>query len=202
VSWKQLGVVLMPFSVVYLLLLVPRAGDFHLTERYLLALLVIALLCMVRYYQDFIRPRLPWVSVVLVGMMAIYGVVNTHNTFAVDRGRVVLADELRAAGVPETSVDNGWEYNQGVELQHSTFINDYRMVLPKGMYAPAPPLPPGTCEVNGYDLTPHIQPRYGISFDPNACYGPAPFAPVPYSRWLASKPGTLYVVYYTAPPKP
>jgi hypothetical protein len=202
VSWKQLGVVLTPFSAIYLLLLIPRAGDFHLTERYLLALVVVALLCMVRYYQDCIRPNLPWVSVVLVGMMAIYGVVNTHNTFAVDRGRVVLADELRAAGVPETSVDNGWEYNQGVELQNATFINDYRMVLPKGAYAPAPPLLPGTCEVNGYDLTPHIQPRYGISFDPNACYGAAPFAPVHYSRWLASAPGTLYVVYYTAPPKP
>jgi hypothetical protein len=202
VSWKQLGVLLMPFSVIYVLLLIPRAGDFHLTERYLLALLVVAALCMVRYYQDCLRPSLPWGCVVLVGAMAIYGVVNTHNTFAVDRGRVALADELLAAGVPDTSVDNGWEYNQGVELQHATFINDYRMVLPKHAYAPAPSLPKDTCEVNGYDLTPHIQPQYGISFDPHACYGPAPFAPVHYSRWLASAPGTLYVVYYIAPPKP
>ena len=197
VSWGQLGVLLGPFSIVYLLLLVPRAGDFHLTERYLLALLVVALLCMARYYQDYVRPRFPLASVVLVGVMAAYGIVNTHNTFAIDRGRVVMADELRAAGVPETAVDNGWEYNQGVELQVAGLINDYRMVLPAHTYAPAPPLPAGTCEVNGYDLTPHIQPRYGISFDPNACYGPAPFAPVHYSRWLASAPGTLYVVYYT-----
>jgi hypothetical protein len=134
--------------------------------------------------------------------MAFYGIVNTHNTFAVDRGRVMLAGELRAAGIPETSVDNGWEYNQGVELQQAGFINDYRMVLPKHMYRPAPALPPGTCSVNGYDLTPHIQPRYGISFDPNECYGPAPFAPVHYSRWLASEPGTLYVVYYRPHAKP
>ncbi|MGD0648363.1 MAG: hypothetical protein ABR971_10250, partial [Acidobacteriaceae bacterium] len=51
VSWKQLGVLLGPFVVVYALLLIPRAGDFHLTERYLFALLVVALVCMVRYYQ-------------------------------------------------------------------------------------------------------------------------------------------------------
>lgn len=197
VSWRQLGVLLGPFSIVYLLLLVPRAGDFHLTERYLLALLVAALLCMVRYYQEAVRPRLPWAGVVLVAAMAAYGIVNTHNTFAIDRGRVAMADELRAAGVPETAVDNGWEYNQGVELQVAGRINDYRMVLPAHTYAPAPPLPAGTCEMNGYDLTPHIQPRYGISFDPHACYGLAPFAPVHYSRWLASAPGTLYVVYYT-----
>jgi len=197
ISWGQLGVLLGPFVVIYVLLLIPRAGDFHLTERYLLALLLVALVCMVRYYQDAIRPELPWVCAALVGVMAIYGVVNTHNTFAVDRGRVVLANELLAAGVPDTAVDNGWEYNQGVELEHAGFINDYRMINPKGMYKPAPTLPEGTCEVNGYDLTPHIQPRYGISFDPDACYGQAPFAPVHYSRWLGLEPGTLYVVYYT-----
>ncbi len=178
ISWKQLGVLLGPFVAVYVLLLIPRAGDFHLTERYLLALLVVALVCMVRYYQDAIRPELPWVCAALVGAMAIYGVVNTHNTFAVDRGRVVLANELLAAGVPDTAVDNGWEYNQGVELQHAGFINDYRMINPKGMYKEASPLPDGTCEVNGHDLTPHIVPQYGISFDPDACYGRAPFAPV------------------------
>jgi hypothetical protein len=199
ISWRQLGVLLGPFAVVYGLMLVPRAGDFHLTERYLFALLVVALLGMVRYYQEAIRPELPWVCAALVALMAVYGVVNTHNTFAVDRGRVELANELLAAGVPDTAVDNGWEYNQGVELAHAGFINDYRMINPAGKYKPAPPLPAGTCAVNGYDLTPHIQPRYGISFDPDACYGRAPFAPVQYSRWMASGPGTLYVVYDRKP---
>jgi hypothetical protein len=199
ISWRRLGVLVVPFALVYALMLIPRAGDFHLTERYLFALLVVALVCMVRYYQDAIQPQLPWVCAALVAGMAIYGVVNTHNTFAVDRGRVVLANELLAAGVPDTAVDNGWEYNQGVELAHAGFINDYRMVKPEGKYKPAPPLPEGTCEVNGHDLTPHIQPLYGISFDADACYGRAPFAPVPYSRWLATGPGTLYVVYYRKP---
>ncbi len=201
VSWKQLGVLLVPFSVVYALLLVPRAGAFHLTERYLLALLVVALVCMVRYYQDAVRLRLPVMCAVLVGVMAVYGIVNTHNTFAIDRARVRLADELVAAGVPDTAVDNGWEYNLGVELRHAGYINTDRIVLPAHAYKPAPPLPEGTCEVNAYDYTPHIQPRYGVSFDPDECYGLAPFAPVHYSRWFASSPGTLYVVYYTEPSK-
>jgi hypothetical protein len=201
VSWTQLGVLLVPFSVAYALLLVPRAGEFHLTERYLLGLLVVALLCMVRYFQEQIQPRLPVWCAVLVGLMAIYGIVNTHNTFAIDRARVVLANELTAAGVADTAVDNGWEYNLGVELRHAGYINTDRIVLPAHAYRPAPPLPAGTCEVNAYDYTPHIQPEYGISFEPDACYGPAPFAPVHYSRWLGSEPGTLYVVYYRPPPK-
>jgi len=196
-SWNQLGVLLVPFSVVYAMLLAPRAGAYHLTERYLLGLLVVALLCMVLVYQERVRPHLPAVCGVLVGIMAVYGIVNTHNTFSIDRARVQLANELTAAGIPDTAVDNGWEYNLGVELRHSAYINTDRIALPADAYKPALPLAGGTCEVNAYDFTPHIQPLYGISFDPDACYGQAPFAPVHYSRWLGSEPGTLYVVYYT-----
>lgn len=197
VSWKQLGVLLVPFSLVYALLLMPRAGAYHLTERYLLGLLVVALLCMVRCYQERVRAQLPAACSVLVGMMAVYGIVNTHNTFAIDRARVELANELTAGGVPDTAVDNGWEYNLIVELRHSGYINTDRIVLPAHAYRLPPPLPAGTCKVNAYDYTPDIRPEYGVSFDPNECYGPAPFAPVRYSRWLGSQPGTLYVVYYT-----
>jgi hypothetical protein len=202
VSWKQLGVLLVPFSVVYALLLVPRAGAYHLTERYLLGLLAVGLLCMVRYFQERIRPQLPTWCAVLVGIMAVYGIVNTHNTFAIDRARVELAHELTAAGVADTAVDNGWEYNLGVELRHAGYINTDRIVIPAHAYQPARPLLAGTCEVNAYDYTPHIQPEYGISFEPNECYGPAPFAPVQYSRWMGSGPGTLYVVYYRKPSQP
>jgi hypothetical protein len=202
VSWKQLGVLLAPFTLAYIFLLIPRAATSGLYDRYLLGTLVGALLCLVRYYQDRIQPRLPFASIVLVGIMAIYGVTVTHNMFALYRARIALAAEIRAAGVPDTSVDNGWEYNFGVELQHADFINEPRIVIPAHAYVPTPPPPPGPCQLWWYDYTPHIHPRYGVSFDPNACYGPAPFAPVHYSRWLASKPGTLYVVDYTPPSTP
>jgi hypothetical protein len=200
ISWQQLGVLLAPFTIAYTLLLIPLAASL-LFDRYLLGLLVVALLCLIRYYQDRIQPRLPVASVLLVAMMAIYGIAVTHNMFALDRARVALAAEIRAAGIPDTSVDNGWEYNFGVELQHADHLNDHTIVVPANAYVPTPPLPVGTCPMNYFDFTPHIHPRYGISFDPNACYGPAPFAPVNYSRWLASKPGTLYVVNYIAPSK-
>jgi hypothetical protein len=54
--------------------------------------------------------------------------------------------------------------------------------------------------MNLYDYTPHIHPIYAASFDPNACYGPAPFTPIRFSRWLAHTPGTLYVVRFTPIP--
>jgi hypothetical protein len=202
VSWKQLGTLLAPFTIAYTLLLIPSAATYWIRDRYLLGLVVVALPCLVRYYQERIQPRLPLASVLLVGIMAIYGIAVTHNSFALERASVAMAAELRAAGVPDTSVDNGWEYNLGVELQHSDFLNDPRIVVPARVYVPVPPPTASTCPMSLFERTPHIKPRYSVSFDPNACDGPAPFAPVNYSRWLASKPGTLYVVRSTAPPRP
>jgi hypothetical protein len=200
ISWKQLGVLLAPFTIAYTLLLISRATGW-LFDRYLLPLLIVALLYLVRYYQERIQPRLPLASVLLVAIMAIYGIAVTHNMFTFFRARVALAAEIRAAGVPDTSVDNGWEYNIDVELQHADHINNPEIEVPAHAYVPTPPPTASTCPMTLFDETPHIHPLYGVSFDPTACYGPAPFAPVTYSRWLASKPGTLYVVHYTPPSK-
>jgi len=197
--WRQLGVLLAPFTVAYGLLLIPRAATTGLHDRYLLGLLAPALLCLVRYYQDSIQPRLPQVSLLLVGLTAVYSVTATHNMFSLYRARVAIASEMRAHGVSDTSVDNGWEYNFGVELRYANHINEPSIVVPADAYVRRAPQPADICPMNQYDKTPHISPLYGVSFDPDACYGAAPFAPVHYSRWLASGPGTLYVVYYTPP---
>jgi hypothetical protein len=202
VSWKQLGILLGPFAAGYIFLLAFRAASVAndntgvLFDRYSLGLLLVALICVVRQLQERIQSRFSVVSAVYILIMAAYGVTITHNTFALYRARVAMAAELRAADVPDTSVDNGWEYNIDVELQHARYINNPGIVLPANAYIPAPALPAGTCSMIYHDVSPHIRPIYGISFDPNACYGPAPFAPVQYSRWLASEPGTLYVVNY------
>jgi hypothetical protein len=200
VSWKQLGVLLVPFLIAYSLLLVPRAATSPIADRYLIGILVVPLLVLVRYYQERIRRRLPIASVFLIGLVAIYSIVMMHNTFAFYRARTALAAQLRDSGVPDTSVDNGWEYDFVVELDHANHLNDSRIVWPVHAYIPRPLRTARNCSPGWvYDLTPHIHPLYGVSFDPTACYGPAPFAPVHYSRWPYRTPGTLYVVRYEPP---
>ena len=194
-SWHQLNILLTPFTIANILLLIPRATEW-LTDRYLLILLAVTLIALTRYYQEQVQPRFPITSVILVALMAIYAVVVTHNLFALDRARVALAAEMRASGVPDTSFDDGWEYNFGTELAHAPSLNFPTIFIPANFYVPTPPPPPGECAAYYADETPHVHPLYGVSFDPNTCAGPAPFAPIHYSRWLASQPGTLYVVNY------
>ncbi|MGC9198733.1 MAG: hypothetical protein ACP5E5_07310 [Acidobacteriaceae bacterium] len=194
---RQLGILVAPFTVAYALLLIPRsASKYEIFDRYLVELLAVALSWIVRYYQERIRTRLPLAAVLAVSAMAIYGVATVHNMFSFYRARAAVDAELAADDVPDTEVDSGWETNLVVELEHSSHINDPHIVVPANAYVPAPSLPAGSCVMFRHDKTPHIRPIYGISFDPNACYGLAPFAPVHYSRWLASRPGSLYVVRY------
>ncbi|MGC9198736.1 MAG: hypothetical protein ACP5E5_07325 [Acidobacteriaceae bacterium] len=201
--WRELGIVLGPFAVAYASLLIPRAASTvvlasDLYDRYLLELLAVALPCIVRCYQERVRARLPLAAVLMVWVTAVYSIVVVHNMFSFFRARVALAAEIRASGVPDTAVDNGWEYNFAVELRHSNHINDPRIAVPANAYTPVPRAPVGLCAAKIADRTPHVRPLYGVSFDPNACYGPAPFAPVHYVRWLAP-PGALYVVRYVPP---
>lgn len=199
VPWNQLGVLVAPFAIAYSLLLIPRATSRDgMFDRYLLELLLVALPCLVRYYQQRIQPRLPRASTVMVCLTAMYSIAVVHNMFSFYRARVALAAEVRASGVPDTAVDNGWEYNFAVELRHSDHLNDPRVEVPANAYTPVSQAPGGLCTTGLWDRTPHVRPVYGASFDPDACYGPAPFAPVHYSRWLAS-PGSLYVVRYRPP---
>lgn len=200
-SWRALAALLVPVTAAYIVILLPRSTGL-IFDRYLLPLLLFATIVLVRYYQERVHPRLSIVCASLVCVMAIYGIACTHNMFSLYRARVALAAELRASGVPETSVDNGWEYNLDVELQHSNHINFPTIVIPANAYVPVPPPLSTGCKMLWYNYTPHIHPLYGVSFQPDVCAGPAPFAPVHYSRWLAASPGTLYAVRYTRSSKP
>ena len=197
ITWPQICVLLAPFIVVYALILIPRASTVTgVFDRYLLEPLAVTLLWVVRLYQERIRTRMPPAAPFLVAALAALGVVMVHNMFSFYRARVELAAEIHAKGVPDASVHNGWEYDFITEIHHAGYIS----VPPEGAqaysYVSTPPPSASARPTYRYDFTPHVHPIYWTSFDPNLCYGPAPFAPVHYSRWPYRTPGTLYVVRY------
>jgi len=202
VSWKQFAILFGPFTFAYILLLFSvYATTKLLFDRYVLGLLIVPLVCLVRFYQERIRTQLPLAAVFLVAVTSIYSTAVTYNMFSFYRARAALAAELRANGIPDTSVNHGWEYNFDVELQNANHINNNLIAVPANAYIPPPPPPPpDQCQMFWQDRTPHIHPLYGVSFDPDACFGLAPFAPVHYSRWPYRTPGTLYVVRYAPLP--
>jgi hypothetical protein len=192
-SWKELGILLLPFSVAYLMLLAAAAGTTAIMfDRYALGLLAPTVIVLIRLWQEQVRSNLPAATILLIIVMGTYGVIVTHNTFALDRARVDLATELHANGVPFTAIDGGWDYNFGTELDNADHINDPRIKFPAPVIPP--PAPPSICPVFFGERTPHVRGLYGISFIPDNCYGRAPFAAVQYRPWPFRTPLNLYAV--------
>ncbi len=196
-SWRELAVLLGPFALAYLALLVPRSAS-NLYDRYLVPLTMLALLCLVRLFQQFVRPELPALSYAVVAIVALYSIGSVHDLFESARTRLALTSEMRAAGVPATAIDAGFEFDGQTELDQAGYIDDPRLINPPGSYHPVPSHRGWTC--TGKEETdpalPHFAPIYGLAFTPDACRGPAPFAPVTYFRWLGLRPQTVYAVKY------
>jgi hypothetical protein len=139
---------------------------------------------------------------VLIGLIAIYSIAATHDMFAFYRARANVANEIIAAGVQPNMFDGGFEYNAWIELlQGSGYLNDEKILNPSNIYAPIDPYRGFSCHekegIDGLDIRlPHFFPRYGLSFDPDACAGQSSIAPVSYFRWLGLRPAFLYVVRY------
>jgi hypothetical protein len=201
-TWRQITILCLPFSLAYLGLLVAAAGTTHaIYDRYAMGLLGPVLIVLIRCYQQKVQPNLPLASGLLIIIMAAYGIVVTHNTFAFNRARVALGDELHAAGVPYTAIDGGWEYNFDTELRNADHINLPLIKNPPNAYVTVPSPPPDYCQAFWYERTPHVHAVYGMAIDTDSCFGPAPFAPVQYRPWPLRKPLNIYAVLYVPPGK-
>jgi hypothetical protein len=200
VSWNQVLLLAGPFAAAYFALLIPRSSN-QLYDRYLLPLVFLSGLGLIRAFQNFVQPRLPAVTKVLVGLVALYSVGATHDMFAFYRARVALAKEVAAAGVQPSTFDGGFEYNGWIEVLEGGHLNDEKIANPPNSYIPMDPYRGLSCDGKvkmdeRNNELPHFFPRYGLSFYPDACAGQAPLAPVNYFRWLGLRSASLYVVNY------
>jgi hypothetical protein len=195
---EQLAVLLGPFTVAYIVMLLPRFTFVAFFDRYLLPLLFIGILVVLRYAQNNLSRSLPLVCIFPVLLFSTYAIAKTHDVFSMYRGRLAAVAELRSAGIPDTSIDGTQPYNGWAYLQRAVVVNDARLpgaseATIQASYRPDPPCPP----TQGY-LFPDLISRYTISWDRDGCAGAAPFAPIVYKQWL-EPPSTLYIVYVSAP---
>jgi hypothetical protein len=194
ISFNSLLVLLVPFTLAYLLLLLPRGILGFSFDRYLLPLFPIALILLLRVYEERAQPHLPWFSKALVLLFALYAVAGTHDAFSKYRAWAAAVDELRAAGVPDTAIDGGFEHNAMVQIETSGSILNL-LGLPNAAEDLGPSSAfPADCQPTWPMLTPAIVPGYALSFDSKSCGGISRFASVSYREWLLARSIPVYVV--------
>ncbi|MEO6965890.1 MAG: hypothetical protein ABI076_08335 [Acidobacteriaceae bacterium] len=204
-SWHDLAWIVGPFSASYVLLLMPRATFTFIQDRYLLGLFPIAIIVLLRLYQERITAKIQVASVAALTIFSVYTVGSTHDLFAECRALVHTVQMVESTGVARKSIHAGMASDGWIQVENGGHINDSRIKIPAGAYTPDPPKLsklPGEC-INGFTaFTTKIYPKYFVFFPglkdpaelpPPGCYAPTDFPPVHYATWLPPFHGTVSV---------
>ena len=103
-------------------------------------------------------------------------------TFSMSRGRLNAFAELRAAGVPDTSIDAGFEHNGASQIEQAGFIDGPQIRFEPADWPTFCSRHPfqATARPTTASLTPAVvaHPLFALSWDPKAaCGGPSKLFP-------------------------
>jgi hypothetical protein len=191
--WRDLGVLVVPFLLAYVVALAPSGLVNATLDRYLLPLVAVGLVLLVRHYQETIRTRLPIVTFVFVFLIAGVTVPALHDLFSMYRATLAAANEIRAAGVPRDQIDAGFEYNGWTQITEGGFVHQDGVRLPPGMLADRR-ITDNLCPIQDFNWLPKVRPKYSLSLQKHDCGGQAEFAPVIWHRWFAPRRMPIYIV--------
>ena len=193
-SFHRTLTVLGPCTLAYLLLLLPRAVNPGLLDRYLIFPEVLLLALAALLYQRKISRNLPGAVWVLAFAYMGVNAMGMHDTFQLFRAQTHLLQRLQAAGVPRVQLDGGEQFNGWTEILQTGHLNHPLIRIPAGAYRPVPTiLSKDRCHTGYLELTPSIHARYVVSFEPNACGGPTGYQET-FATWLPPRRQTLYAV--------
>ncbi len=198
--WNELAWILVPFSLGYVMLLAPIGAFDRIQDRYVLGLVPIAIVFVLKLYQERVSAKTPAVSVVALAVFAAYAVGGSHDLFAESRALVSTVRMLQTSGVPRRSVltglsrvglaSDGW-----AQVEGGGHINDPRIQVPAGAYNPSTSDSKLQAECTSWisPLTPAIIPKYFVVLSPMSCFAPTQYPPVHYKAWLPPFHRALYV---------
>lgn len=200
-TWHQLLTLILPLTLVYTALLLPRASSLDAYDRYLLLVCVSVLILVLRFYQEVVQPHMPPISVAVLAVFALWGIAATHDYFTMNRARLAVAEQIGRAGVPRTRTQAGFEYDYWTQIEAAGYLNNKRIEVPKGAYhAPSASRVPLYPDLSWYtDCTPAIDPKYVIVFSRQSNLEHTDFVPISYRTFLPPFGGTIYVERVSSP---
>lgn len=194
-SWKDLLYLYLPYFIAYLILLIPRGLRFFIFDRYLLGIMPVAILFLLKLYEEKIAKSLPVVCYVTLSVFALYGICATHDLFALNRATVRAVSEVRSHGVAENAVQAGFEYDGWTEVDEAGHVNESKIENPAGAYHLnlQDRRRPGDCRLGFDEYTPALHPKFFIVLTPIWCFEQSSFSPMPYHAWLPPFSRHIYI---------
>jgi hypothetical protein len=175
------------FAAGYIPLLVLKSlvpGGAGLFDRYLLPLVPFATFVGLRIYAaQTAKTRPPFLAWAALILAAYYGIAQTHDYFALLRGRFELTKALEAHGIPRTKIMGGFEYDSWTQITEAGYYNDPRIENPPLQYVPPVPLPFRTQYIF-WQCTPVVHPVYIVSLGTHPELTTTDLPAISYRGWL------------------
>ena len=202
-SWSDIVWILGPFSLSYVVLLMPRGAFDLIQDRYLVGLVPAILIVLLKLFQEQVSPKLPAVSYVALAIFATYSVAGTHDFYAESRAQVHAIQMLEGSDVPRRAIQAGFPSDGWVQIENGGHLNEARIKVPADAYNPKSfsKIPQG-CRDGFTNFAPVIDPKYFVLFPwfknplfppPSWCFVRANFPPIHYTTWLPPFRETVYV---------
>jgi hypothetical protein len=186
-----------PFATVYCLLAFSRSIDERCYDRYLLGLIPIVLVCLLKLYEQSFPQSLPIASYLLLGIIALFSIAGTHDWYAMNRARLETASILKDAGIPDTRLQLGLDYDGWTQLKYSPTISKTATDNLADFFRSDHPATISNidykCIVWSWRMTSAIDPEYFVVLKPMPCLAPSRFPPVTYRSWIPPFRRFLYI---------
>ena len=162
--------------------IVPDSGG--LADRYLLPVIPLATVGLLGLFHRWAgREGVPALSWLVLGLLAFYGMAQTHDYFAQLRARVVLTRYLEQHGILRTQIMAGFEYDSWTQITVAKCYNDSRIENPKEIYLPASPIGFFTA-YRQWVYAPVVRPDYVVGLGPHPGLFDTDLGPLEYDCWL------------------
>ncbi|MGA9667970.1 MAG: hypothetical protein WBQ94_02110 [Terracidiphilus sp.] len=194
-SWRGIFWLLGPYSFAYFMLLIPRGATSWIWDRYVLGLAPLAIVYLLKTYQERIGAGIPKFAIVLLVVLGVFGVAKADRRYSEDRARLEAANMLLAQNIPRTEISNGFEYDCETQLDATGYVNEPKIEVPAGAYHPLviPARTPSA--VTGYydPLTPSIIPKYFLVTAPEPFLVPTKYPTINYRTLLPPFHRHIYI---------
>jgi hypothetical protein len=186
---------LVPFSICYLALLLPRGLYALLYDRYFLGLMPLAIVALLRWYRQNNEEQMPALCFWVLGLFGAFSIAATHDWYAVNRARIAAVSEVLAAGVPRTAIQGAFELDGWTQIDAAGYVNEPRIEFPAGVYHENTRmyLLPIKCRHFFGWYAPAINPKYVVTSQPSSCFAESNFSPIRFRIWLPPFHREVYV---------